>query len=133
MQPGSSSILGHLSFNLNGYNWSMEKAGWDKNRPIEDYLKENKWREGVGYVLDDPDNAEWAEKFANLIKSAPEQWSPLENCGEPFNFAIDAMKLPPNGSTTPWGHKIYIWQKMRRYLKEIKIHKAGGAVETRIP
>ena len=50
---GSVSMLGHVSFNINGQNWSFEKAGWDKGRPFSEYLKENNWRDGVGYVLDD--------------------------------------------------------------------------------
>lgn len=50
---GSVSMLGHVSFNINGKNWSFEKAGWDQGRPFSEYLKENTWRDGFGYVLDD--------------------------------------------------------------------------------
>jgi hypothetical protein len=123
---GSVSVLGHVSFNINGRNWSWEKNGWDKGRPFSDYLKENDWRNGIGYVLDDENDPQWAAALANAIQNFHGSWSPLNgNCGEAFCRATNAMGLPSNDSVLPLQHRAYIMNKLRPYIRSINYYNKG--------
>ena len=131
--PGSVSVLGHVSFNVNGENWSFEKKGWDKGRPFSEYLKENSWRKGVGYVLDDENDPQWAADLAKAIESFHGAWSPLNgNCGEAFCRATKEMGLPDNDSVLPLQHKAYILNKLRPYIQSINHYDYGTASGQRV-
>jgi len=63
-----ASLGGHVSFNINGQSWSWERGGWQRDS-AENYLRQNAWRNGVGYVLDDENDPQWASELANNIMS----------------------------------------------------------------
>src|ERR1044072_7633675 len=124
--PGSVSVLGHVSFNINGKNWSWEKNGWDKERPFSDYLNENNWRDGVGYVLDDDNDPKWAADLAKAIQNYHGSWSPINgNCGEAFCRATKEMGLANNDSVLPLQQRAYILNKLRPYIKSINHYNKG--------
>ncbi len=129
---GTVSLLGHVSFNINGENWSMEKNGWDKGRPFSEYLKENTWRNGVGYVLYDENDPTWAEDLAKAIQGYHGGWSPLHNCGEAFCSATKEMGLPPNDSLLPLQHRGYVLNKLRKYIQSINHYDKGTASGQRV-
>jgi len=130
---GSVSKLGHVSFNINGENWSFEKDGWDKGRPFSDYLKENSWRNGVGYVLDNENNPQWAADLVKEIENFHGAWSPLDgNCGAAFCRATKEMGLPKNDSILPLEHRAYILNKLRPYIQSINHYNKGNASGQRV-
>jgi RHS repeat-associated protein len=130
-----ASRAGHMSYNINGESWSWERGGWRRDS-LENYLKQNDWREGIGYVLNDENNPAWAAEFAQQIESfhgdgnsAIPGFGPYglihDNCGEAFCRAVNNMGLPRNDKVMPGEHAQYILQKLRPYVKSINFYRYG--------
>jgi len=93
---------------------------------LEEYLKENEWRDGIGYVLYDDNDPEWAAELAQAIQNYHGAWSPLKgNCGEAFCRATKQMGLPENDSLLPIQQRGYILNKLGRYIKAINYYNKG--------
>ena len=132
-----AGIFGHVSYNINGRSWSWERGGWQRDA-FENYLRQNSYRDGVGYVLDDENDPRWAEQLAGEImsfhgdgNSAIPGFGPYglvkDNCGEAFCRATNNMGLPRNDSVAPVENKAYILQKLRPYIKAINFYNRGNA------
>ncbi len=139
---GISSWMGHVSYVINGttsYSWQADK---DENGnykwtvdPVGEYLaKRRKISTGRGFVLNfgfDKKGNDLTKQFSNkLVNSMKGKgygtiWN---NCGQPFNNAIDGMRgilnIPQNNSTLPESHGNYILKNLKRFtLKETKYSK----------
>ena len=102
--------------------------GWDKERPFSDYLKENNWRDGIGYVLDDDNDPQWAAELAKAIQDYHGSSSPINgNCGEALCKATKATGLPENDSVLPLQRRAYILNRLRPHIKSIKYYDKGTA------
>jgi RHS repeat-associated protein len=132
--------LGHVSYNINGQSWSWERNGWHRDS-AENFLKQNSYRDGRGYVLDDENDPSWAAEMADNIMSFHGDGNSLlpglgpyglihDNCGEAFCRAANKMGLPQNDGVLPTDHASYILNKMRPYIKSINFYR-HGAVESR--
>jgi RHS repeat-associated protein len=145
-------LFGHVSYNINSTSWSWQKGGWSKE-PAANYLKHNTYRSGVGYVLGDENDPEWAEQFADEIMSFNGDGEGIiqrlfntgpyalrqDNCGEAFCRAVNKTGgLPRNGGIAPVEHKAYILYKMRPYIRAVnrynkvtpparRVDRRGGA------
>ena len=122
--------MGHLAFNINGQIWSREKYGWNKEVNFSKYMADNAWRDAVGYVLDDPDNTDWAQSLAGAVMDFKGAWTPNRNCGEPFCNATRELGLPENNSLTPMEHRTYIQNKLRPFIKAINYYHNGKVTRT---
>lgn len=124
-------LFGHVSFNINGKSWSWETGGWAPHIDFQDYLKQNSYRDGTGYILGDENDPEWAERMANEVESFNGDGSiPVfgphglrqDNCGEAFCRAVNkvgGVGLPHNGGIAPVQHKAYIVNYMRPYIRGV--------------
>jgi hypothetical protein len=59
-------LLTHVAYNINGTAHTWEDGGW-RHLSMKDYMRENNYRDAVGYVLGDENDPNWAEDMANEI------------------------------------------------------------------
>jgi len=122
--------FGHVSFIFTqddeSYSWHGLKS-WTIAKPSSRYTDErSKASAGIGIVLDF--GSKLNEKFQNALKSAPESFLGINypyhptynNCGEPFNVAINAIRkdigVPKSKGTFPSEIKAYIEKNLGRYI-----------------
>jgi len=134
-----TGVFGHVSYNIDGVSWSWQLGGWEKRRPIGEYIKENDYRDATGFVLDDPNDPDFAANLAELIKSFKGDGDSIipgfgpyglikDNCGEAFCRAVNNTPgLPTNSGVAPVQHKAYIMNKLKPYIKAIITYKRGVA------
>ncbi|HJP90516.1 MAG TPA: hypothetical protein VJ875_01080 [Pyrinomonadaceae bacterium] len=97
----------------------------------EEYLRENRYREGAGYVLGDENDPDWSENLANKILSFQGAGEGIiqklfgtgdyalrqENCGEAFCQAVtNTPGLPRNNGLLPAEHRAYILRLCNSFL-----------------
>jgi len=124
---------GHVAWNINGTVHSWESGGW-KTSSMDEYKRENSYREMVGFVLGDENDPEWAEKFADKVLSFQGDGEGIlqkllgsgpyalrqDNCGESFCRAVNATPgLPHDGAIAPLQHEWYVVQNMRPYIRAV--------------
>jgi len=54
---------GYVSYNIDGVSWSWQLQGWEPRILIADYIKANDFRDETGYVLDDPNDPDFAQRW----------------------------------------------------------------------
>jgi RHS repeat-associated protein len=128
-----SSLGGHMAWNINGTVHSWEDGGWH-TFTMEQYKRDNGFRDMVGYVLGDENDPDWAEKFADKVLSFQGDGEGIlqkllgvgpyalrqDNCGEAFCRAANATPgLPDDGGIFPVQHELYLVQKMRPYVRAV--------------
>jgi hypothetical protein len=101
---------------------------------MDEYKRENSYREMVGFVLGDENDPEWAEKFADKVLSFQGDGEGIlqkllgsgpyalrqDNCGESFCRAVNATPgLPHDGAIAPLQHEWYVVQNMRPYIRAV--------------
>ena len=95
-----------MAYNINGTVHSWESGGWSQS-PLKDYLRDNKYRDGVGYVLGDENDPDWADDMAQKILSFQGDGEGIiqkilgtgpyalrqDNCGEAFCRAVNSTQV----------------------------------------
>jgi hypothetical protein len=101
---------------------------------MKDYMRENNYRDAVGYVLGDENDPNWAEDMANEILKFNGDGETLfqrilklgpyglrqDNCGEAFCRAVNNTPgLPHDGAIAPLQHREYVLTNLRPYIRAV--------------
>jgi RHS repeat-associated protein len=132
-----SGLGGHVAYNINGIVHSWESGGWHKDS-MENYMRDNTYRDGVGYVLGDDNDPDWSENMAEKILSFQGDGVGIiqrvfgtgpyalrqDNCGEAFCRAVNHTPglSKEEGAMAPLQHKQYILNNMKPYVRSINYY-----------
>jgi hypothetical protein len=112
-------VFGHVAYVIDGRVWSWESHGWDnRHLPLQEYLKENEYRSGTGYVLDfgSVQNIRFKEGLIGAYEGTGGYGLFHNNCGEAFCRAMNAIGghgWEPGMS--PGDHERFILNNLKPY------------------
>jgi RHS repeat-associated protein len=128
-----SSLGGHMAWNINGTVHSWEDGGWH-TYTMDQYKRDNNYRDMLGYVLGDENDPDWAERFADKVLSFQGDGEGIlqkllgvgpyalrqDNCAEAFCRAVNATPgLPTDGAIAPVQHELFLVQRMKPYIRAV--------------